>query len=82
MVIEFIMNCGFGLLELLLSALPNIQWNFDSSILGKFLDFIGIITYLLPMGAILNIMQITIAIITFKIVIATIKTIMDVIPFV
>lgn len=82
MLIEFIMNCGFGLLELLLSALPDIQWNIDTSTFGKFLDFIDVILYLFPLVAIANIIKIVVSIIIFKIVISTVKTLMDIIPFV
>lgn len=82
MLIEFLMNCGFGVLELLLSTLPDIQWNIDTSTFGKFLDFIDVILYLFPLVAIANIIKIVVSIIIFKIVISTVKTIMSIIPFV
>jgi hypothetical protein len=80
MVLEVLLNIVFASLTGLFSALPDISWDIDTGIIGTFLDFIGIVTYLFPMPVITSLIGLIVAINVFKIVISIIKTIWDLLP--
>lgn len=82
MIIEFIMNVVFSLLGTLFSALPNVAWNVNEGLLGTFFDLLDVALYIFPMGTVVAILTIVVSMQTFKIVIAIVKTIWDLLPFV
>lgn len=82
MIIEFLMNISFGVINMLLSALPDIEFSIDTGAIGKFFDFIDIVLYFFPLITIGNIIKLIFGIIAFRIIISITKTLMQIIPFV
>lgn len=80
MIVEAVLELVFKAVEGLLGMLPDVQWNLEGSAFTVFLDYVEMVCYLLPMGTILQIVSIVVGLITFKIVIALIKTIWDLLP--
>ena len=80
MVTEGIFNFLFGALEMMMTFFPffNIEIDFDT--IQVFFDIVKSISYLLPMDTIVDLIQITIAVMGFRIVISSIKTIWNLIP--
>lgn len=80
MVLKVFLDFAFSVLDALLSLLPSVQWNFDSSVLEPFLDILRVVAYLLPMDTVMDILSLFCALMGFRIVIALIKTIWSLIP--
>ena len=80
MISEFMMNIVFSILTGLLSLLPNISWDVNSGAVGTFMDVISCVTYMLPMGTVIAITSLVVSLMVFRIVIAIIKTIWDLLP--
>ncbi len=81
MIIEGICNVIFGLLSGFFSLLPDIQWNIRADFFTKFFEILRMVCYLLPMGTVGAILALVIAFTIFRIVIALIKTLWNLIPF-
>lgn len=81
MIIEGICNVFFGLLSGLLSFLPDVNWDIKADFFTKFLEVLRVVGYLLPMKTVAAIFALVIAFTVFRIVIALIKTIWNLIPF-
>lgn len=81
MILETLINILFVPLEALLTLLPDISWNVENNFLNGVLDIFQVVCYLLPMKTVIAILTIIIAINVFKFVIALIKTIWQLIPF-
>lgn len=64
------------------SILPDIAWNVNSGNFQSFLNIVGSICYLLPLGTINAIIALNVGFIIFKSIISLIKTIWDVLPIV
>lgn len=81
MIIENILNAIFIPLNGLLALLPNISWNVDSSVFTKFFEVLRMACYFLPMGTVVGVFTLIIAIQGFRIVVSVIKTIWQLLPF-
>lgn len=82
MVTEGIINLVFGIVEGLLSLLPDISWNVDGTVFDIFFDVLEMVCYLLPMGTVFAIFLIVVGLTMFRVVISLIKTIWDLLPLV
>lgn len=82
MVVEGLMDIIFGIVEGLLSLLPDISWNVDGTVFDIFFDVLEMVCYLLPMGTVVTIFYLVISLTMFKVVISLIKTIWDLLPIV
>ena len=82
MIIESLINFIFIPLNGLLHLLPNISWNVDANVFAKFFEVLRLGCYFLPMGTVMAVFALIIAINTFKIVISLIKTVWQLLPFV
>ena len=72
----------FKILEWLLPLLPDVTWSVDSGAISYFIGILESLFYLLPMGTVGAILGIIISLTTFRILIALLRTVMDIIPFV
>jgi len=81
MILETIINAIFLPLNGLLAFLPDISWNVNSGVFTKFMEVLRMACYFLPMGTVGAVFALVIAINVFKIVISTIKTIWQLLPF-
>lgn len=82
MVLEFILNAVFGLIQMLFAALPDISWDIGTGACGTFLDLIRVVTYIFPLDTFLTVFAIVVVLNNFKIIIAVIKSIWSLLPFV
>lgn len=64
------------------SILPDISWNVQSGNFQTFLDIVGSIAYLLPLGTINSILSLTIGFFIFRSIVSLIKTIWELLPIV
>lgn len=81
MILEAVINVCFVILGGFSSLFPNISWSVDSAVFNAFFDIIRVAGYLLPMHTVVSILEIVVVFQLFKIVIALIKTVWDLIPF-
>lgn len=81
MIFETIINFIFIPLNGLLALLPNISWEVGSSVFTKFFEVLRMACYFLPMGTVVSVFSLVVAINSFKIVISIIKTIWQLLPF-
>ena len=82
MIVEVLLNAVFGVLTIFLKLLPDISINVDSQLFSAFMDSVSMVLYLLPMGTVMTIYNIIVLIIVFRIVVALIKTVWDLLPIV
>lgn len=82
MVSEFLLNIIFQIVEWLLSGLPEISVNFAAVDTSIFMGCVRCVLYLLPLDTINTIIGIIIAVSGFRIFIAIVKTIWDMLPVV
>ena len=81
MLTKMLIDLAFGLLTGLFSLIPNISWNVPVSVVSGVTQFFHVIFYIVPMDTVFAIASIVIALHSFRIVIALIKTLWDVLPF-
>lgn len=81
MITQSIFNVFFNILHGLLSFLPDVSWSVEASFITKALDIIALVGYLIPMNTVAAILTLIVVINLFKIVVAFIKTLWQLIPF-
>lgn len=64
------------------SILPDISWNVESGNFQTFLDIVGSIAYLLPLGTINSILSLTVGFFIFRAIVSLIRTIWELLPIV
>ena len=82
MISEFVMNIVFNFVSGIFSLLPDIHWSIDTTFFDYWSDIVSVVTYMLPMAAVASIINTIIALTIFRIVIAFLKTVWDVLPIV
>lgn len=82
MIGESLLNVVFGILNALFLVLPDISWNVNTGAMDVFLDIVSVVGYMLPMGTVIIIVNMIVALITFRLVISIIKTIWQLLPLV
>lgn len=82
MISEFLLNIVFRIVESALSLLPDWSFTINEESLNVFLSWIRVAGYLLPMNTILVLVGLVIWFGIFRITIAGVKTIWDVLPLV
>lgn len=80
MIFEFLLNIIFQVVEWLLSALPEITVDFAAVDTSVFMGVVRCVLYMLPLGTVNLIIGIIITITSFRIFIAIVKTIWDLLP--
>ena len=82
MITEFLIDCFFGLADGFFSLLPDITWDVNTSAWEFAHDALDLVCYLLPMETLQHILSLIVAIVFLRIVIAFLRTVMNLIPFV
>lgn len=82
MIGEFLLNIVFSIVSGFLALLPPIDFSVDSSAFDYFLGIVRVASYMLPMGTVSTILALIVSLTIFRIVIAFIKTIWDLLPVV
>ena len=82
MIGEFLLNIVFKIVTDILSLLPSFEINVDSTAFEYFLGIVRVASYMLPMGTVSAIISLIVSLTIFRIVIAFIKTIWDLLPVV
>lgn len=82
MISEFFLNIIFNLVNGMFEVLPEFTWSIDANGFEIFLDIIKIVGYLLPWPTVIAIFDLTVVLIIFRIIVATIKTVWDILPLV
>lgn len=82
MVTQSILDAVFSLVMSVLDLLPDISWTLDGSLFANALEWFAVVYYVLPMDTVFAILGITFALLNFRILVALIKTIWEVLPVV
>ena len=82
MIIEGLLQVIFNTVNLLLSPLDVLSFVFDSSIMNTVGEYLSIVFYFIPIGNLMPIILFIIALFGFRSLLALLKTIMQLIPFV
>lgn len=82
MIFEALLNVVFGVVNAILTPVSVIGWGFDLALCSPLGDILKVIYYVLPIGKLSPIITFIISMFVFRAVIALIKTIWAVLPFV
>lgn len=80
MITEAILSALFGISEVILGLLPEIEWSVNTSAWAYVGDIMSMIAYLLPMGHITAIIALLISISLLRLGIAFVKLLKGFIP--
>lgn len=80
MITEAFFALFMNILNLLFSALPDIQWSCDALVYKNAISLISGVVYLLPTSAVVGIVSFIITLQIFRLSIAGVKTIWDLLP--
>ena len=82
MISEFFLNIVFGLVSGFFSLMPDITWSVETTAFQYFMDILKFSGYLFPWGTVVSIVSVIFSICVFRIAVAFIKTIWDLLPLV
>ncbi len=82
MITEFILNIVFNLVMGFLQVLPAVDFVVPTEWVAFFTDSVRVVCFLLPIGTVKSILTLVVGFTVFRIVIALIKTIWDLLPIV
>ena len=82
MISEFFLNIVFGLASGFFQLMPDISWNVETTAFQYFMDILKFAGYMFPWGTVTAICGIIFSICIFRIVVAFIKTLWNILPFV
>lgn len=82
MITDAILSIVFGLVDLLLTPLTVLNFEFDISKIEPVLQYFKMALYIIPFGDLLPIVTFFIALMSFRIAISLLKTLWDILPLV
>ena len=82
MISEFLLDIVFSISSGALSLLPDITWSVDSTAFTYFLDIVRIVGYMLPAPTVVAIITLIFSFHVVRVVVAIIKSVWDLFPFV
>lgn len=82
MIGEFMLDVVFGIVNGIFGLLPEFSWSVDGTAFTTFLDLLKVVVYLFPVNAVLFVLSVYTFIQSFKISIATMRTIWEILPLV
>lgn len=82
MISEFVLDIVFRLVSGTFELLPDISWSVDTSAFQFLLSFLRCAAYLLPWNTVLAIISLIVSLSVFRIIIAVVKAVWDLLPFV
>ena len=81
MITEFFLNIVFGIVSGFFSLLPDFSWSVESSAFSYMMFIFQVAGYMFPWGTVVAIVGLIVGLSIFRIVIAFIKSIWDLLPF-
>ena len=81
MISEFILNIIFGIVSGFFSLLPDFTWSVETSSFNYFLSILQVAGYVFPWATVVAIASFILGLSIFRVVIAFIRTIWDLLPF-
>lgn len=81
MIGEFVLNIVFNIVSGFLGLCPDITWSIDTSAFQILGDVLSVAGYLLPMGTVVLIFDLVVALTLFRIAISFGRTLWDLLPF-
>lgn len=82
MITEFFLNIVFSIVSGFFSLLPDFSWSVESSAFSYMMSIFQVAGYMFPWGTVVAIVGLIVGLSIFRIVIAFIKSIWDLLPFV
>ena len=80
MIITPLLNFILPYLSSLLDLIPTIDINIYGGYLDKFVEYLSLVTYLLPLDKLMPILTIIILLTVFRLIIAIARVFIDIIP--
>ena len=81
MISEFFLNIMFGFVSGFFDILPDFTWSVETTAFEYFLSILKVAGYVFPWGTVVAITGLIVGLCIFRIVIAFIKAIWDLLPF-
>ena len=81
MITEFFLNIVFSIVSGFFSLLPDFSWSVESSAFSYMMSIFQVAGYMFPWGTVVAIVGLIVGLSIFRIVIAFIKSIWDLLPF-
>lgn len=81
MISEFFLNIMFGFVSGFFDILPDFTWSVETTAFEYFLSILRVAGYVFPWGTVVAITGLIVGLCIFRIVIAFIKAIWDLLPF-
>ena len=82
MIIELLFTLIFGLVDLILSLIPDIQFDFDLPDTTSFREFLGLAVYFIPIATIISAIGVLIAVQNSQFILKIFNFIYKKIPFI
>lgn len=82
MIIEAIFNIIFSVVDILLTPFDGINLIIDSNIFNTVVEYISVVTYVLPIQNFIPIIIFVTSTMLLRIVISSLKTLWDILPFI
>ena len=81
MIGEFFLNIVFSLVSGFFSLLPDFSWSVETSAFSYMLSILRVAGYMFPWATVVTIAGLILGLSVFRVVIAFIKSIWDLLPF-
>ena len=81
MISEFLLNIVFNIVSGFFGMLPEFSWSVETSAFQYFLSILQVAGYMFPWGTVVAICSLIVGLSIFRVVIAFIKSIWDLLPF-
>lgn len=81
MITEFFLNIVFKIVSGFFSLLPDFSWSVETSSFSYMMSIFQVAGYMFPWGTVVAIVGLIVGLSIFRIVIAFIKSIWDLLPF-
>lgn len=81
MISEFFLNIIFNIVSGFFGMLPEFSWSVETSAFQYFLSILQVAGYMFPWGTVVAICSLIVGLSIFRVVIAFIKAIWDLLPF-
>ena len=81
MIGEFFLNIVFALVSGFFNLMPDFSWSVETSVFGYFMSILRVAGYMFPWATVVAISGLIVGLSIFRVVIAFIKSVWDLLPF-
>lgn len=81
MIGEFFLNIVFNIVSGIFELLPDFSWSVDTTAFEYFMDVLRLVGYMFPWGTVVAICGLIFGLSVFRVAIAVIKSVWDLLPF-